>query len=94
MSVPEILREFGGDPQTLFDKACLSRRAPPNREPYRQFFRAPIRFDSEQNAVVFRTHWLDHRLSSADPLLQHHLMSEANERHARRREDTVARLRR
>jgi AraC-like DNA-binding protein len=35
--------------------------------PYRKFFRAPLRFDAEQNALEFSVDWLDHPLPGSDP---------------------------
>jgi AraC-like DNA-binding protein len=46
---------------------CYSR--PSDTEPYRRFFQAPLRFDTEQTAVVFPAKWLDHRVPNADRLL-------------------------
>jgi len=66
----------------------LSTRQPQNLAPYRRFFRAPIRFNAEQNAVVFPTRWLDHQIPSADALLHRHLEKEAAELHNLRNSDT------
>jgi AraC-like DNA-binding protein len=52
---------------------------PENVRPFREFFRAPLRFDCEQNAVVFHASWLRHRLPDDDPdvrqLLEQHVES-------------------
>jgi len=40
---------------------------PEDVRPFREFFRAPLRFDDEQNAVVFHSSWLQHRLPGDDP---------------------------
>jgi hypothetical protein len=40
-------------------EVLFSRRPPPDLVPYRQFFRAPLRFNAEQSAVVFASRWLD-----------------------------------
>lgn len=88
-----ILRDLAGANLNL-SEVMLSRRAPRDLAPYRRFFRAPLRFDSEQNAVVFPTCWLDHPLTSADPLLHHHLVKEANELHNQRPGDTIEIMRR
>jgi len=87
-----ILRDLGG-PNLNPTRVILSRRSPPDLAPYRRFFRAPLRFDSEQNAVAFPTQWLDHPLSSADTLLHYHLVKEANELHAHRPADTAEKVR-
>jgi AraC-like DNA-binding protein len=48
----------------------FAHREPGNLRPFREFFRAPLRFDDEENAVVFHASWLQHRLSSDDPDLR------------------------
>jgi len=45
----------------------LTRRRPADMRPYRSFLRAPMRFDSDECALVFDTKWLDMPLRSADP---------------------------
>jgi len=46
----------------------VASRAPTNLRPCQQFFRAPLRFDSEESAVVFESHWLDRPLPLVDPV--------------------------
>lgn len=75
-------------------QVLISRRPPPELTPYQRFFRAPLRFDTEQNAVVFPTHWLDHQIINADPVLYHHLEKEANERHDYQTTHTTGKVRR
>jgi AraC-like DNA-binding protein len=48
----------------------LARAAPADLEPYRRFFRAPIRFDQEAAALVFSAHWLNRRIPGADPAIR------------------------
>ena len=48
----------------------FAHRKPDDVRPFRQFFRSPLRFDTEQNAVVFAADWLDLRLTEADPELR------------------------
>ena len=36
----------------------FSHRKPEDAGPFRRFFRAPLRFDAEQNLIVFSTDWL------------------------------------
>ena len=62
-------------------RVLLARRRPSDLAPYEHFFRAPLRFDAEQNAVAFPTDLLDHPLTSADPALFRHLEKEANGLH-------------
>lgn len=63
-------------------EVLLARPRPQHTTLYRRFFRAPIRFDADQSAVVFPTHWLAQRIATADPLLHRHLEIEANFLHA------------
>lgn len=65
-------------------EVLLSRRPPSELEPYRTIFRAPLRFNASQSALVFPSHWLDHQIPSADPLLHRHFEKEAREQHNHR----------
>ncbi|MFZ0790731.1 MAG: AraC family transcriptional regulator [Chromatiaceae bacterium] len=47
-------------------EVLLARAKPLDAEPYRKFFRAPIRFGAQQSAVVFPAAWLAHPLPGAD----------------------------
>lgn len=40
---------------------------PANLLPFQQFFRAPLRFDSEESALIFASHWLDRPRRPIDP---------------------------
>ncbi|MGD8587528.1 MAG: AraC family transcriptional regulator [Chromatiales bacterium] len=75
-------------------EVLLSRHPPPQQAPYEQFFRAPIRFNAEKNAVVFSTRWLNQPLPSADPLLFRHLVKEANEQQLYQTTNTTEKVRR
>lgn len=57
-------------------EVLLASRRPPDMRPYRRFFRAPVRFDAEQNALVFPDAVLDRRLPHANPELQRLLLEE------------------
>ena len=59
--------------------------------PYRRFFRAPCRFNSDQTALRFGTSLLEHRISSADPEV---LLTLTHQIQARDRFELVPRLRR
>jgi AraC-like DNA-binding protein len=48
----------------------FAHRKPENVQPFRRFFGAPLRFDDEQNVVVFHSSWLTHRLPEDDPNLR------------------------
>jgi AraC-like DNA-binding protein len=57
-------------------EVLLAGRRPADVRPYRRFFRAPVRFDAEQNALVFPAAVLDQRLPRAKPELQRMLLEE------------------
>ena len=48
----------------------FAHRRPDNVRPYRRFFRAPLFFDAEQNALVFPADWLHRRLPVRNPELR------------------------
>lgn len=45
---------------------------PPSTEAYRHFFQAPVRFNADDNALIFRTTCLNDKVVGADTLLRHH----------------------
>ncbi|MCX5516718.1 AraC family transcriptional regulator [Kaistia algarum] len=49
------------------DEVLLSRKAPADPQPYRQFFRAPVTFDADQSALVFSRATLALPVVRADP---------------------------
>jgi AraC-like DNA-binding protein len=51
-------------------EVLLARRRPASTHPYRRFFRAPVRFDAAENALMFPATWLHHPLPEADPGLR------------------------
>jgi len=63
-------------------EVLLARRPPRDATPYKHFFRSPLRFNADESAIAFPTWWLNHQLPTADPLLQHHLVMEADALHA------------
>lgn len=60
-----ILRELCGDDWQPIE-IRFAHRKPSNEKPFRQFFQAPLCFDTSQYAVVFSANWLDHRLPEVD----------------------------
>src|SRR5262249_4233836 len=48
------------------EKVLFSRARPADVGPYRRFFQAPCRFDSEQTAMFFPTYLLGHPMHEAD----------------------------
>jgi AraC-like DNA-binding protein len=71
-----LMRALCG-PDWLPREVRLARRRPADVQPFRRFFRAPLQFDAEENALVVSAHWLARRLPEADPglqrLLQEHI---------------------
>jgi AraC-like DNA-binding protein len=61
----------------------FAHRRPQDVEPYRRFFRAPLRFDAEQYGLVFGADWLGHPLPEADPELRRILNREIDALEAR-----------
>jgi AraC-like DNA-binding protein len=53
----------------------LAHSQPRNVAPFRRLFQAPVAFDSDETALVFRSQWLDRPLATADPFL-HLLMKQ------------------
>lgn len=87
-----VMRSLCGDGWNP-SEVRLARGVPEDVAHYRHFFRAPIRFDADRSALVFPTRWLDHPLSSANPMLHRHLEKEAESLHAEQPRDLVRQLR-
>ena len=66
------------------DAVLLPRRRPANIRPYRDYFLAPLRFDSILAAIVFPEHCLTRPIVDADPLLRTLLAENASTAIARR----------
>lgn len=64
-----------------------------NPRPVQKFFHAPLRFDSNESAVVFETRWLDQQLPAVDPLVRQRVEDEARARRAEILSDLPATLR-
>jgi AraC-like DNA-binding protein len=65
----------------------LAHRRPLDPVPFRRFFRAPLRFDAEDNALVFAAEWLDRRLPETDPQLRRLLQRQIDILEARHGDD-------
>lgn len=57
-------------PTWLPSEVWLAHSKPQDVRPYRQFFQAPLRFDADQNALVFSRNWMNRRLPGADAELR------------------------
>lgn len=60
-----ILRSLCG-PEWLPTEVTLPRAEPSGTSPYQRVFQAPVRFNSEQAALVFSADWLDRKLPGAN----------------------------
>jgi AraC-like DNA-binding protein len=81
-----IMRTLCG-PDWKPTEALFAHRKPEDAGPFRRFFRAPLRFNAEQNALVFPAAWLAHSLSGADPELHRMLQKQIDALEVRHRED-------
>jgi AraC-like DNA-binding protein len=75
------------------DEVRLARSPLPDATPYERFFRAPIRFEADHNAIVFPSRWLDQRISTSNPELHRHLEKEAERLHVGQPMDLAGQLR-
>ena len=60
-----VIREICG-PHWSPERVLFSHAKPTNVAPYRRFFRAPCKFDSERTALVFPAAVLERKLAGAD----------------------------
>jgi len=74
-SMFNILRSLCG-PDWKATGLRFAHRKPDDVRPFRSFFRAPLVFDAEQNAVMFSADWLNHRLPETDPELNRLLLKQ------------------
>jgi len=63
-----LLRGVCG-PNWVAEEVRFSHSRPADTRPYESFFKAPVVFDAEEDAVVFAEHWLRQPLPGADPQL-------------------------
>jgi AraC-like DNA-binding protein len=67
---------------------------PRNLAPFRQFFKAPLRFDTGETSLVFAKAWLEKPLLSADPLLHTMMRQRVTEQASLANDDVASQLRR
>jgi AraC-like DNA-binding protein len=70
-------------PEWLPSEVRFAHREPKDPRPYRRFFQAPLRFDAEQNALVFSRHWMSRRVAGADDELRRLVQQEIDALDAR-----------
>jgi AraC-like DNA-binding protein len=51
---------------------------PEDTEPFRRYFRAPLRFEAEESGVLFPAEWLSQPVQGADPELHHRLREQVD----------------
>lgn len=68
-------------PEWCAKSVGLARRAPKDRKPYRNFFHAPMYFDSSECEVTFSNRCLENEPPTGDELLFRHLEQEARTMH-------------
>jgi len=68
-------------------EVLFAQRKPEDAGPFRRFFRAPLIFDTEKNALVFADDWLNRSLPGADPELSRLLQKQIDALEARHRDD-------
>jgi AraC-like DNA-binding protein len=72
----------------------FAHRAPADPSPWRRFFGVTVRFDTDQSALVFPSHWLERPIPSADPLLHRMMEQRIQQLQALSAEDLAGQLRR
>ena len=60
----------------------IAGRSPANPQPCQRFFRAPVRFDSGESAMIFERRWLDRPLPPVEPQTRRRIETEARARQA------------
>lgn len=76
-----ILQDLCG-PEWLPAVVTVAGNAPSNLRPCQKFFRVPLRFDSEESAVAFDSHWLAHRLPVVAPAARRRVAGQVRARRA------------
>ncbi len=71
-----VIRDLCG-PEWAPTEVRIPCRRPRDVRPFREFFRAPVRFDCDRLSLVFPHHWLDRPLASADATLHAALSEQA-----------------
>jgi AraC-like DNA-binding protein len=71
----------------------FAHRRPEDVAPFRRHFKAPLRFDAEQYAVVFSASWLARALPGTDPELRRLLQQQIDGLESRHEDDFAEQLR-
>jgi AraC-like DNA-binding protein len=70
-----ILQDLCG-PSWLPTVVTIASSAPSNLRPCQRFFRAPLRFDSDESSLVFESHWRDRQLPPLDSVVRQQVEAE------------------
>jgi AraC-like DNA-binding protein len=71
----------------------FAHRKPDDIGPFRRFFKAPLAFDAEQNALVFSAEWLNRPLPGDDPALRRLLLRQVDALAVRHAQDLPGQVR-
>jgi AraC-like DNA-binding protein len=88
-----ILQDLCG-PQFLPAVVTFATARPMNPRFFHQFFRAPLRFDNDETAIVFESRWLERPLPPVDPELRRQIENQAFSRQTAVEADFPSNLRR
>ena len=85
-AMANMVRELCG-PEWQPMEVWFMHRKPENLQAFREFFRAPLRYDAEHYAIVFPAAWLRRPLAEVDPDLQRLLQKQIDSLAVRHGED-------
>lgn len=88
-----IMRTLCGS-DWLPNEVQFARAKPRDANPYRRFFRSPLRFDADRTALVFSRRWLDQPLPGCDAASHRFIEKQIAEREALNVEDFAEMVRR
>jgi AraC-like DNA-binding protein len=72
------MRELCG-PRWLPVEVLLPHARPDDVAPFKQTFKAPVRFDAELCAIRFSRHWMDQRVDGADATIRERAQAQVND---------------
>jgi AraC-like DNA-binding protein len=87
-----VLRELCG-PEWLPIEVHFAHRQPEQLQPFRQFFRTTLQFDTEEYAIYFASSWLQRPISHTNPVLLSVLQKEVDALAARYEADFPGQVR-
>jgi AraC-like DNA-binding protein len=73
-----IMRQLAG-PEWYPTNVIFSHRKPADLRPYKNFFKAPLRFNAGNSGVVFSRSWLQQPVPEADPELHRLLLKQVEQ---------------